>query len=162
MIERFGTSEHMIHFGNIAHIPITYISIEISPIPESSSHIRHCRGIPITDVAIGGGGICLIREPQVYRSLKIGIIKRGTPDIARPIGCPIRVTLKRVMDRRFVRVGDANLVRLPFIVSADGGSLLKVQSSNFKVHTTCTCMHACTAHETTDVTLHVTLRTCTK
>ena len=73
-------------------------------------HIRHRGCIPVTDVAVGGGGIGLIREPQVYRSLKIRIVKRGISDITRPIGCPILVTLKRIMDRRFVRIGqEANL-----------------------------------------------------
>ena len=73
-------------------------------------HVNHRRDIPVTDVPIGGilnMAFRLVREPQVYRGLKIGIIKRGISDIARPISSPIWVTLKRVMDRRLLALDNA-------------------------------------------------------
>ena len=78
------------------------VLVECGLVLKGIVHVSHRRGIPVADVPVGCGGIGLVREPWVYRRLKIRIIKRGAPDIARPIGCPTWVILKRVMNRRFV------------------------------------------------------------
>ena len=74
LIERFGTPEETAEILNPAHIPFAYVFIKRSPVLKSLVHICDRRGIPVADVAIGGGGIRFVAKPHVYSGHEITII----------------------------------------------------------------------------------------
>ena len=99
--------KHVVHIGHVAHVPVCDVLIKVRPIPEGLGHIRHCRDIPVADVAVCDCRVRFVDEPEVDRCLEVGIGEGGINCICRPtrVG-PVRIGRKGLMDLALIGVGE--------------------------------------------------------
>ncbi len=73
MVEGGSVFEHASKIRDRGHIPPAQVLIETAPVLKGGPHVRHQRNVPVPDVAVGGGRIRFVREPQVDGILKVGV-----------------------------------------------------------------------------------------